>query len=85
MRHVILPQAARRMVPRFVNHSVIQLKNTSLLYGERAARPARVHTGEVDLGNQGFGAVAEPLVSGQQRALPFLLTTLVGQPCPRHG
>jgi polar amino acid transport system permease protein len=29
---VILPQAARRMVPPFVNQSVVQLKNTSLLY-----------------------------------------------------
>ena len=32
MRHVILPQAARRMVPPFVNQAVLQLKNTSLLY-----------------------------------------------------
>ncbi len=32
MRHVILPQAARRMVPPFVNQSILQLKNTSLLY-----------------------------------------------------
>jgi polar amino acid transport system permease protein len=32
MRLVILPQAARRMVPPFVNQSVLQLKNTSLLY-----------------------------------------------------
>ena len=32
MRHIILPQAARRMVPPFVNQSVLQLKNTSLLY-----------------------------------------------------
>lgn len=32
MRHVILPQAIRRMVPPFVNQAVIQLKNTSLLY-----------------------------------------------------
>ncbi len=32
MRFVILPQAARRMVPPFVNQSVLQLKNTSLLY-----------------------------------------------------
>ena len=30
--HIILPQAARRMVPPFVNQSVLQLKNTSLLY-----------------------------------------------------
>ncbi len=32
MRLVVLPQAARRMVPPFVNQSVLQLKNTSLLY-----------------------------------------------------
>jgi polar amino acid transport system permease protein len=32
MRLIILPQAARRMVPPFVNQSVLQLKNTSLLY-----------------------------------------------------
>ncbi len=32
MRYIILPQAARRMVPPFVNQSVLQLKNTSLLY-----------------------------------------------------
>jgi polar amino acid transport system permease protein len=32
MRRIILPQATRRMVPPFVNQSVLQLKNTSLLY-----------------------------------------------------
>jgi polar amino acid transport system permease protein len=32
MRHIILPQATRRMVPPFVNQAVVQLKNTSLLY-----------------------------------------------------
>jgi len=32
LRHVILPQAGRRMIPPFVNQSVLQLKNTSLLY-----------------------------------------------------
>lgn len=31
MRLVILPQAVRRMVPPFINQSVIQLKNTSLV------------------------------------------------------
>lgn len=31
MRHVVLPQAFRRMVPPLVNQSVLQLKNTSLL------------------------------------------------------
>ncbi|MEQ9214426.1 MAG: amino acid ABC transporter permease [Marinovum algicola] len=32
MRHVILPQAARRMIAPFINQSVIQMKNTALLY-----------------------------------------------------
>jgi polar amino acid transport system permease protein len=32
MWYIILPQAAQRMVPPVVNQSVLQLKNTSLLY-----------------------------------------------------
>lgn len=32
MWYVILPQAARRMVPPFVSQFILQLKNTSLLY-----------------------------------------------------
>ncbi len=31
MRNVILPQAIRRMIPPFVNQSITQLKNTSLV------------------------------------------------------
>ena len=31
MRDVILPQAVRRMVPPFMNQSITQLKNTSLV------------------------------------------------------
>jgi polar amino acid transport system permease protein len=31
MSRVVLPQATRRMMPPFVNQSVLQLKNTSLL------------------------------------------------------
>ncbi len=32
MRQVVLPQAVRRMMPAFVSQSILQLKNTSLLY-----------------------------------------------------
>jgi len=32
MRYVILPQAVKKMLPAFINQSVIQVKNTSLLY-----------------------------------------------------
>ncbi len=31
MRRVILPQAIKRMVPPFMNQSIMQLKNTSLV------------------------------------------------------
>ena len=45
MRHIILPQAVKRMVPPFVNQSIIQLKNTSLLYV--VAVPDLMYTGSV--------------------------------------
>jgi polar amino acid transport system permease protein len=45
MRHIILPQAIRRMVPPFVNQSVTQLKNTSLLYV--VAVPDLMYTGSI--------------------------------------
>ncbi|WP_319530875.1 amino acid ABC transporter permease [uncultured Cohaesibacter sp.] len=32
MRHIIMPQAIKNMLPAFINQSVIQVKNTSLLY-----------------------------------------------------
>lgn len=32
MRRIILPQAMKKMLPAFINQSVIQVKNTSLLY-----------------------------------------------------
>ncbi len=32
MVHIILPQAIKKMLPAFINQSVIQVKNTSLLY-----------------------------------------------------
>ena len=45
MRHIILPQATKRMVPPFVNQSIIQLKNTSLLYV--VAIPYLMYTGSI--------------------------------------
>lgn len=32
MRRIVLPQAVKKMIPAFINQSVIQVKNTSLLY-----------------------------------------------------
>ncbi len=43
MVHIILPQSMRRMVPPFVSQSVLQLKNTSLLYV--VAVPDLMYTG----------------------------------------
>jgi polar amino acid transport system permease protein len=45
MRHIILPQAVKRMTPPFVNQSIIQLKNTSLLYV--VAVPDLMYTGSI--------------------------------------
>ena len=45
MRHIILPQATKRMVPPFVNQSITQLKNTSLLYV--VAVPDLMYTGSI--------------------------------------
>jgi polar amino acid transport system permease protein len=45
MRRVILPQATRRMLPPFVNQSILQLKNTSLL--SVVAVPDLMYTGSV--------------------------------------
>ena len=52
--------------------------------GQRPAHAARVHPGEIGLGDQGFGALAEPLVGRQQRAVPFPLARLVSQAGPGH-
>jgi polar amino acid transport system permease protein len=45
MRNIILPQAIKLMVPPFVNQSIIQLKNTSLLYV--VAIPDLMYTGSI--------------------------------------
>lgn len=45
MHRVVLPQATRRMMPPFVNQSVLQLKNTSLL--SIVAVPDLMYTAQV--------------------------------------
>jgi polar amino acid transport system permease protein len=45
MGRVVLPQATRRMIPPFVNQSVLQLKNTSLL--SIVAVPDLMYTAQV--------------------------------------
>lgn len=37
MYHIIMPQAIKKMLPAFINQSVIQVKNTSLLYAVSVA------------------------------------------------
>jgi polar amino acid transport system permease protein len=37
MYHIIMPQAVKKMLPAFINQSVIQVKNTSLLYAVSVA------------------------------------------------
>lgn len=48
MRNIVLPQAAKRMVAPFINQSITQLKNTSLLYV--VAVPDLMYTGSVVVG-----------------------------------
>src|SRR4029079_9046287 len=45
MHNITLPQAVKRMTPPFVNQSIIQLKNTSLLYV--VAIPDLMYTGSI--------------------------------------
>jgi polar amino acid transport system permease protein len=45
MRRIILPQATRRMLAPFVNQSILQLKNTSLL--SVVAVPDLMYTGSL--------------------------------------
>ena len=45
MRLVVLPQAVRRMIPPFMNQSIIQLKNTSLV--STIAVPDLLYQGEL--------------------------------------
>lgn len=48
MRNIVLPQASKRMVAPFINQSITQLKNTSLLYV--VAVPDLMYTGSVIVG-----------------------------------
>jgi polar amino acid transport system permease protein len=49
MRLVVLPQAVRRMIPPFVNQSITQLKNTSLV--STIAVPDLLYNGELITGD----------------------------------
>jgi len=49
-----------------------------------SSHPAGVHPGQIGLGDQRLGAVAEPLVSRQKCALPLLLAGFVVQTSPRY-
>ena len=51
---------------------------------QRTAHPAGVHPGEIGLGDQSLGTMAEPLVGRQERALPFTLSRSIVQPGARH-
>ena len=46
--------------------------------------PAGVHPGEIGLGDQRLGTMAEPLVGRKELALPFPLAIRVAQTGPRH-
>ncbi|MGD9922568.1 MAG: amino acid ABC transporter permease, partial [Pseudorhodoplanes sp.] len=46
--NIVLPQASKRMVAPFINQSITQLKNTSLLYV--VAVPDLMYTGSVIVG-----------------------------------
>jgi hypothetical protein len=52
--------------------------------GQRAPDPAAVHPGEIGLGKQRLGAMAQPPVGRQERALPLPLAGRVAQSAARH-
>jgi polar amino acid transport system permease protein len=77
MRHIILPQATKRMVPPFVNQSIIQLKNTSLLYV--VAIPTSCTRARS----------SSPTPSGRSRSIPAspspISSSSIRSPCGRHA
>jgi polar amino acid transport system permease protein len=74
MRHIILPQAARRMVPPFVNQAVLQLKNTSLLYV--VAVPDLMYTGSIVVADTFRPLEVYTSVAGMYLAMLYPLTRL---------
>lgn len=72
MRHIILPQAGRRMVPPFVNQSILQLKNTSLLYV--VAVPDLMYTGSIVVADTFRPLEVYTSVAGMYLAMLYPLT-----------
>ncbi len=75
MRRVILPQAIRRMVPPFMNQSITQLKNTSLV--STIAVPDLLYQSELITGDTYRPLEVYTMVAVIYFALLFPLTRLV--------
>ncbi len=75
MRLVVLPQAVRRMVPPFLNQSIIQLKNTSLV--STIAVPDLLYQGTLITGDTFRPLEVYTTVALIYFALLFPLTRLV--------
>ena len=75
MRLVVLPQAVRRMVPPFLNQSIIQLKNTSLV--STIAVPDLLYQGTLITGDTYRPLEVYTTVALLYFALLFPLTRLV--------
>ncbi len=75
MRLVVLPQAVRRMVPPFLNQSIIQLKNTSLV--STIAVPDLLYQGTLITGDTFRPLEVYTTVAVIYFALLFPLTRLV--------
>ncbi len=75
MRRVILPQAVRRMVPPFLNQSIIQLKNTSLV--STIAVPDLLYQGTLITGDTYRPLEVYTVIAAIYFALLFPMTRLV--------
>ena len=69
-------------LPRPADHVLANLVREQA--AQRTAHPTGVHPGEIGLGDQSLGAMAEPLVGRQERALPFALGRPIMQPSAWH-